>query len=99
MARIRGGGASVLQEIGRAVAAAVTDPVARKQLLTNPEDVLTKAGIAPADLASKRLVVHEDSATTMHIVIPHELDPKRVGDADYLEELGRATLAQCKEPF
>ncbi|SNB73981.1 hypothetical protein SAMN07250955_11149 [Arboricoccus pini] len=98
MARIRGGTASVLQNIGRVIAAATTDPVARKALLNDPEGMLVRAGIDPVHLAAKRVVVHEDTASTIHMVIPYELDSNRIADTDYLEDLGRAALGQCKEP-
>ena len=99
MARIAVKDRKTIREIGRRIAEAVGDPVARKALKRDPESVLVAAGVAPSELLGREIIVHEDTVMTLNLIVPNELDASRVEDPAYLEQLGRSALYSCRVPF
>jgi hypothetical protein len=97
MARIDVKDPAIIQEIGKKVRDAVTDPQARINFLRDPAGVLRTAGVPDAALQSKNFVVHEDSVVAVHIALPYEIDPGRVNDTDYLKELADLVMGGCRD--
>jgi len=78
-------------EIGSKLGAIIQDASARAQLVENPSDVLAKVGV------EGDVTLFADTADMVHLVVPADVDEKRVaaGDEAYFEELGRAALGTC----
>ncbi|WP_299813715.1 hypothetical protein [uncultured Roseibium sp.] len=78
-------------EIGAKLGAIIQDSDSRAQLIENSAEVLASIG-ATSDVA-----IFADTADTVHLVVPAEVDAARVaaGDEAYFEELGKAALGSC----
>lgn len=74
-------------ELGAKLAEIVNDADSRAAFVSNP----VASGV------SADLTVHADSADTVHLVVPAQVDADKVAAADdaYLEELGRQALGLC----
>src|SRR4051812_21824442 len=81
-------------KLGRLIMQAVKDPMRRAELLRNPEQVLAANGV-DIDPNIQRVVVVEDTAATVHIVIPAELDDAKAAKDpdDYARILGEGVPA------
>ncbi|SNB73961.1 hypothetical protein SAMN07250955_11142 [Arboricoccus pini] len=99
MARFTVKDRQIVRQLGAALAAAIVDPKARAAFRSDPIEALTAAGLDAESLGGRRVVVHEDDATTLNIMMPAEIDQTRLADPHYLEELGRSMLGACKMPL
>lgn len=87
-----------LKAIGKAIADASMDPSKRAAFLADAKSVLINDyGVAAEEFANIRLNVHEDSAVTINIAIPHIVDESRADDPAYLDYLGRWVVAGCRD--
>ena len=83
------------QKLGELVVQCWTDPEVRLQLLKHPEETLAAHGV-DIDPTKVRVVVHEDTDTTVHIVLPkRRVDPKDIRN-DYIQYLGTVLLGGCR---
>lgn len=78
-------------ETGRKIGALIQDTTERARLVADPQAVLSGIGV---NTAAK---IYADSADTVHLVIPAQVDETRVAaeDAAYFEELGLLALGLC----
>jgi len=78
-------------ELGAKLGAMIQDSAARDRLIENSAEVLAEVG------AKSDLTLLADTADTVHLVIPAEIDAARVAanDESYFEELGKAALGNC----
>jgi len=88
---------SKLADIGKALARAVTDPVAKADLSRDPSNYLISAGVDPAAIEGLSFNVVEDTATNLNLVIPASLDDAKVeaSDTEYLKALGNTVVLAC----
>jgi len=77
--------------LGAKLGAIIQDSTARDRLVENPAEVLAEVG------AKSDLTILADTADTVHLIIPAEIDAARVAanDESYFEELGKAALGNC----
>jgi len=79
-------------QLGRLIADVWANASHRYALLTQPVTVLTAAGVdVPANHV---VVVHEDTESTTHIVIPRRPAQLKLDD-DYLTHVGNGMLDGC----
>lgn len=78
-------------ELGAKLGEIIQDPAEREKFAENPEETLSTLGLATD------VTVYADTADTVHLIIPSQIDEARVaaGDETYFEELGRLALASC----
>ena len=78
-------------EIGAKLGAIIQDSEARDRLINQPAEVLAEVGV------STDVTLFADTADTVHLIVPSEVDAARVaaGDEAYFEELGKAALGSC----
>ncbi len=78
-------------EVGAKLGAIIQDASAREQLIESPETVLNEIG------AKSDVKIYADTADTVHLVIPANVDTTRLAadDEAYFEELGLAALGSC----
>ncbi|MTH96250.1 hypothetical protein [Roseibium sp. RKSG952] len=78
-------------ELGAKLGAILQDPQKRAELVESPKTTLARIG------ANSDLTILADTADTVHILIPAEVDAARVAAEDeaYFEELGRQALGVC----
>lgn len=78
-------------ELGAKLAEIIQDSDRRAAFAENPGKALAELGV------KTEVTVHADTADTIHLIIPAEIDAARVeaGDEAYFEELGRLALATC----
>ena len=78
-------------KLGAKLGAIIQDSAARGRLVENPAEVLAEVG------AKSDLTILADTADTVHLLIPAEIDAARVAanDESYFEELGKAALGSC----
>lgn len=78
-------------KLGAKLGAIIQDAAARERLIENPAEVLAEVG------ADSSVTLLADTADTVHLVIPAEIDAARVAanDESYFEELGKAALGNC----
>jgi len=88
----------VLPEIGKVIARAAMDAAEKAKFAENPSDYLIEAGISEEQLAGKKIVVHADDDTTIHVIVPSSVNADLVEsrDQDYLSLLGTVTVRGCK---
>ncbi|MCK7615919.1 hypothetical protein [Roseibium sediminicola] len=77
--------------LGAKLGAIIQDSAARTRLIENPTEVLAEVG------ARNDLTILADTADTVHLIIPANVDAARVAanDESYFEELGKAALGNC----
>jgi hypothetical protein len=98
MPRISGIKASMYERLGQAIYEAAEDPARRKALLDDPSGYLKQAGLPANEVDAYRFVVHEDTAATLHLIIPHAVAANGSSDPAYLEQLGRVVIAGTVYP-
>lgn len=78
-------------KLGAKLGAMIQDSAARARLVENPVEVLAEVG------ARNDLTILADTADTVHLIIPADIDAARVAanDESYFEELGKAALGNC----
>lgn len=78
-------------EFGAKLGAIIQNADDRAKLIDNPKAVLGDLGAVPD------VQLFADTADTVHLVIPANIDAARVaaGDETYFEELGKAALGSC----
>ncbi|WP_298820667.1 hypothetical protein [uncultured Roseibium sp.] len=78
-------------EFGAKLGAIIQNADERAKLIDDPKAVLSELG------AASDVQLFADTADTVHLVIPAEIDAARVaaGDETYFEELGKAALGSC----
>jgi hypothetical protein len=78
-------------EIGAKLGAIIQDKHTRAQFVESPSEVLADVGVK-ADVS-----LYADTADTVHLIIPAEVDETRVAanDETYFEELGKLALGSC----
>lgn len=78
-------------ELGAKLGAIIQDSAARDHLVRNSAEVLAEVG------AQSDVTILADTADTVHLVIPANIDAARVAanDESYFEELGKAALGSC----
>ena len=78
-------------EVGAKLGSIIQDASAREQLIESPETVLSEIG------AKSDVKIYADTADTVHLVIPANVDATRLAadDEAYFEELGLAALGSC----
>lgn len=78
-------------ELGAKLGEIIQNTSERSKFVENPSKTLSSLGLATD------VTVYADTADTIHLVIPAEVDETRVaaGDESYFEELGRLALASC----
>ena len=81
-------------QLGKLMVQVWKDPAARMELLRNPEATLKANGVK-IDLATQRVIVHEDTPSTVHLIIPVEPDSDYDVGA-YEDLLGRVIVAGCR---
>lgn len=88
---------SKLPGLGEALARAVNDPVARKELETNTNAYLINAGVDPDAIKGLTFTVVSDSGNNLNIVIPSAINQQKVddGDQEYLAALGQSVVLSC----
>ena len=59
------------------------------------QDSEKRVELAESLAAKGDVDVYLDTADTVHLVIPANIDPSRIEDEAYLEELGRRALGSC----
>ena len=91
---------SAIPQIGKAVGEAANDPEKREAFRTDPISYLRAAGLAERDLEGLKIVVHEDTDDTVHMVIPTAVDSGRLraSDHEYLKMLGTMAVLCCIKP-
>jgi hypothetical protein len=77
--------------LGRLIADVWDEPELKSELLKRPEEVLERAGVR---VGGNRIKVHEDTESTIHIVIPRR-PPSPVLNEEYLREIGNGMLMGC----
>jgi len=88
---------SKLPELGKALARAVNDPVARTEMERDTNAYLIDAGVDPASIQGLTFTVVDDTGTNLNIVLPKTIDEKKVAanDQDYLAALGQSVVLAC----
>lgn len=78
-------------EFGAKLGAIIQNADDRAKLIDDPKAVLSNLGVV------SDVQLFADTADTVHLIIPAEIDTARVaaGDEAYFEELGKAALANC----
>lgn len=87
-----------LAEIGKVIANASMDASEKSRFSENPSEYLIKAGVPQEQLAGKKIVVHADDDSTIHVVVPSSVNADLVEsrDQDYLSLLGSVTVRGCR---
>jgi len=77
--------------VGTELATIVASKEARDKFVQNPQQVLSNSKL-PSNLA-----VLADTADTVHLVVPAQVDVDRIvaNDEAYFEELGQLALSAC----
>jgi hypothetical protein len=87
-------------ELGKLIARAWADPRVRVRLLTNPKEMLEEAGVHVGD---HRIIMHEDTEVTTHIVLRRRPEPfVTLGDADLMRigsHLMNGSSEGCEEVY
>jgi hypothetical protein len=78
-------------EIGAKLGAIIQNKDSRAQLVESPSQVLADVGV------KAEVSLYADTADTVHLIIPAEVDSARVAanDETYFEELGKLALGSC----
>lgn len=78
-------------DAGKDLATIVTSNEARENFIQNPQKVLSNTELP------SNLVVLADTADTVHLVVPAQVDVDRIASDDeaYFEELGQLALSAC----
>lgn len=78
-------------KLGEKFASILEDDASRARFMDNPAATLPEAGL------SSNVTVYADTADTVHLVVPADVDRARVAadDEAYFEELGRLALGAC----
>jgi hypothetical protein len=78
-------------ETGQALGEILSNQALREAFAADPQSTLPSADL------SSQLTVYADTADTIHLVVPSDIDEKSLAAADdaYLEELGRQALGAC----
>ena len=78
-------------ELGAKLGAIIQNPKSRSDLTKAPEETLSTLGV------TSDVTLLADTADTVHLIIPAQVDAKRVSEDDqsYFEELGRLALGNC----
>ena len=89
---------NVLPEIGKLIARAALDSSEKAKFSENPAEYLIEAGIPKEQLTGKKVVVHADDDSTIHVVVPSSVNADLVEtrDEDYLSLLGTVTVRGCR---
>ncbi|EFO33873.1 hypothetical protein TRICHSKD4_0992 [Roseibium sp. TrichSKD4] len=76
---------------GKELASIIGSDETRENFIQNPKQVLTNSELP------NNLVVLADTADTIHLVVPAQVDVDRIvaNDEAYFEELGQLALSAC----
>jgi len=89
-------------KMGKLIAKAWVYPTIRKKLLENPEKTMIEAKIKIPNADQIRIVAHEDTKSTIHLVLPLRPDDVTGADLktnDFLLELGTKIFGSCRLPW
>ena len=91
---------AAIPDIGRAFGEAANDSAKREAFRTDPAAYLRSCGVSEDSLAGLKIVLHEDDESTLHVVLPSQVDADRLAaqDEDYLKMLGTMALLGCCRP-